>query len=81
MSDLRRENWLSRLCGGGLLLIACLACAILLGLNTFYTVVIADGYNEQVTIIPGVARGLTLLALTVLLTIGAAFLPKKELLF
>lgn len=80
MSDLRRENWLSRLCGGGLLLIACLACAILLGLNTFYTVVIADGYNEQVTIIPSVVRGLTLLALTVLLTIGAAFLPKKEML-
>lgn len=80
MPELRRENWISRLCGGGLLLIACLACGILLGLNTIYTVVIADGYNEQVTILPGAARGLALLAVTVLLTIGAALLPKKEML-
>ena len=48
MSDLRRKNWFSRLCNSGLLLIACLACGILLGLNVAYNVVITEGLGEKV---------------------------------
>ena len=80
MSELSRKNWFSRLCNGGLLLIACLACGILLGLNIAYNMVITEASKEQVVILPGEARGLCLLLVTLLLTIGAAFLPKKEML-
>ena len=77
MPDLRNRNWISRLCNGGLLLIACLACGILLGLNVAYNVVITEAWKEQVVILPGAARGLGLLAVTILLPIGAGLLPQK----
>lgn len=77
MPDLRNRSWASRLCNGGLLLIACLACGILLGLNVAYNVVITEAWKEQVVILPGAARGLGLLAVTILLPIGAGFLPKR----
>ena len=77
MPDLRNRNWISRLCNGGLLLIACLACGILLGLNVAYNAVITEAWKEQVVILPGAARGLGLLAVTILLTIGAGLLPQK----
>lgn len=77
MAELGRRSWVSRLCNGGLLWLACILCGTLLGLNVLYDVVIADGYQEQVTILPGAARGLGLLAVTAALTIGAGFLPKK----
>ena len=64
MSELSRKNWFSRLCNGGLLLIACLACGILLGLNIAYNMVITDALKEQVVILPGEARGLCLLLMT-----------------
>lgn len=78
MPDLRNRNWISRLCNGGLLLIACLACGILLGLNVAYNAVITEAWKEQVVILPGTARGLGLLAVTILLTIGAGLLPQKS---
>lgn len=78
MPDLRNRSWISQLCNGGLLLIACLACGILLGLNVAYNVVITEAWKEQVVILPGTARGLGLLAVTILLTIGAGLLPQKS---
>lgn len=77
MPDLQKPNWFSRLCNGGLLLIACLVCGLLLGMNVCYNVVITESWKEQVVILPGAARGLGLLLVTILITIGAGFLPKK----
>lgn len=77
MPDLQKPNWFSRLCNGGLLLIACLVCGSLLGMNVCYNVVITESWKEQVVIQPGAARGLGLLLVTILITIGAGFLPKK----
>lgn len=78
MSELKRKNWFCRLCEGGLLWIACLACGILLGLNLLYRVEITEGMKEQVRIFPEGLRGLCMLGLTAVLTIGAGFLPKPD---
>ena len=75
MSDLRRENWISRLCNGGLLWIACGICAGLLLLNICFRTHISR--KEVVTVQVSLLRSTAILVLTAVAVIVAGLLPQK----
>lgn len=75
MSELSRKNWFSRLCNGGLLLIACGICAGLLLLNICFRTDIS--MKEVVTVQVSLLRSTMILVLTAVAVIVAGLIPQK----
>ena len=76
MPDLRRENWLSRLCNGGLLWIACGICGCLLLLNICFRTYIVE--IEKVSVQVSLRLSMAILALTAEAVVVAGLFPEKN---
>ncbi len=75
MPDLRKRSWISRLCNGGLLVIACGICAGLLLLNICFRTHISQ--KEVVTVQVSLLRSAAILVLTAVAVVVAGLLPQK----